>query len=376
MTMAQIEALLIEKSNEYERLDMSQEAHVFRKYAKQLTKAKNKTEQRKNNFRLIFNILAATIIGALIVWGTVQAYNTLVLKNIVGNILFFGTGFIVLMGLISLWATRPRLQIVPEEKRLVIYRFGKFARIAGPGQVWVRRRIDQVERTLDVREQPHYLRFTGLYAYDIPIGYTLSLWYKLDPQAAANGDQHMLRKLAQFDSKECDENIRIRIHDLFIKHIAETMSRHQLPAQPTTLDKLIPFCPGQQQCNETLSKIRSELPEVLRSFGAIMNPDQPIAIKDFHLSNSIIQLLDRDRVIDDFLPKIPVGEPDLLTQAALALEGMSPQNMRKIIFEYETPLQLSHIDTLRTKDPPTGQQAQAGHRNIPIVRSSQEVVLA
>lgn len=287
----------------------------------------------------------------------------------IDEILVFSLGTLILTALALIWATRPQLHIVAEEERLVVYRFGKFHRLAGPGPVWVRRRIDQIERTLQVREEPHYLKFNGLYAYDIPIGYTLSLWYKLDPVAAAEGDQHMLRKLVQFDSEECNENIRIRIHDLFIKHIADAMRSQTLSSSPTVLDKLIPFCPGQAACDEMISKIRRELPELLRSFGAVFNPSQPVAIKDFHLDSSIVQLLDRDRVIGGFLQRVPNGDPDLLTQATIALEGVQTQALSKIVLAQNGSAQNgSALNGAALNGSVQNGSAQAGHleESIPL----------
>lgn len=296
-------------------------------------------------------------------------------------LLVFGVGALSIVIIVGLWTTRPKVEIVPEEERLVIYRFGKFSRIVGPGPVWMQRRVERIERRLKVRSEPHFLKFNDLYAYDIPLGYTLSLWYRLDPVAAANGDQQMLRQLAQFESAECEENIRIRIHDLLIKHIAEFLDKHSLPNKPTVLDKLLPFCPGQPACDEILNKIRRELPEVLRSFGAVWNPTQPLAIKDFHLGPSIIQLLDRDRVIQNFLQRIPNSDPDLLTQATVALEGVPTQSLSKIVVEQSQP---EHMASLAQPDwanqlaiqaaleaeqqRATHTTRQAGHRNIPLQR--------
>ncbi len=289
-----------------------------------------------------------------------------------------GVGALSIAIIVGLWTTRPKVEIVPEEERLVIYRFGKFSRIAGPGPVWIQRNVDQIERRLKVRNEPHFLKFNGLYAYDIPLGYTLSVWYRLDPLAAANGNQQMLRQLAQFGSEECEENIRIRIHDLFIKHIAEFLERHSLPNKPTVLDKLIPFCPGQPACDEILAKIRRELPEVLRSFGAVWNPGQPIAIKDFHLSPSIIQLLERDRVMESFQQRMPNSDPDLLTQATVALEGVPTQSLSKIVVEQNhsesmsAPATPGWVDQLAIQASMQAEEkkaarrnSKAGHRHIP-----------
>lgn len=246
----------------------------------------------------------------------------------------FVFGVVPLLGLVFmiLWLTRPKMHIVPEEERLVLYQFGKFKRVAGPGRVWVKRRIENIERRLNVRDEPRYLEINGLYAYDIPLGYTLSIWYKVDPATAAGGDVHLLRKLVQFSNEECDENIRVRIHDLLVKHISEFLSMHSLPDTPTVLDKLVPFAPGQPACEQILNKLRQELPAVLRPFGAVWNPGQPIAIKKFHLASGIVKLLDRDRVMANFQQRMPNCDPDLMTQATIALEGVATPAMRKIVF--------------------------------------------
>ena len=78
--------------------------------------------------------------------------------------------FALILGVIYL---RPGLRTVPQEERLVIYRMGHFDRIAGPGLVFLLHRIDTVQRSFMVREQPllyrvdHLRRTCGVDSLDL-----------------------------------------------------------------------------------------------------------------------------------------------------------------------------------------------------------------
>jgi len=67
-----------------------------------------------------------------------------------------------------------RFQTVPEEERLVIYRLGRFNRIAGPGMVVYFRRFESIERTLSVREELIEQRVDGLAFNGLFLGYTVA----------------------------------------------------------------------------------------------------------------------------------------------------------------------------------------------------------
>lgn len=306
-------------------------------------------------------------------------------------ILLVGLGSLLAVGLVTLWLVRPQLYIVDEEERLVIYRFGQFKSFDGPGRVWIMRRIERVARTIVVREQPHQMRIEGLYAYDIPLGYTLNIWYKLDPEIATGGDRHRLRKLAQFDNVECEENIRTRIHDLFVYHISEYLRTSQLPKSATVLEKLVPFAPGQTGCEQIIARIQEKLPDILRSFGAVLCQTQPLTIQKFHLTPSIIKLLDRERVLASLQYRMPNSDQDMLAQAAIALEGISlPSILRKIVVDQpdstsmplhsliDDDLVLDPFEKVRSErhqgtaplQPKPVPPPLASHRNIPLERQA------
>lgn len=232
------------------------------------------------------------------------------------------TGILVVF--IVLWrAVGPRWQTIPEEKCHVIYRQGQFHRVLKSGTRPTYGYMEKVERVIDTREQPVDFSIPDLYVYDVPLGYTINFWYRLDPLAVAGNDKHKLRKLVQFDNGERHEQIRLRIKDLFIRYITEFQNGYQLPKGAGDMDKLYPFAPGQFAYQKIMSQIHHDLPHLLNSFGAILFHEQPIVLNKFHLAANVGALLERERTIRSLQRNINGLSPDMLIRSTGAFEGVN-----------------------------------------------------
>lgn len=224
---------------------------------------------------------------------------------------------------IFLWRViGPRWQIVPEDECHVVYRRGQFHRVLKSGTQPTYGSMEKVERIINIREQPVDFAIPDLYVYDIPLGYTINFWYRLDPMTVAGGDKHELRKLVKFGNQERHEQIRLRIKDLFIRYITEFQNGYQLPKGAGDMDKLYPFAPGQFAYQQIMAQIHSDLPDVLKSLGAVFYHGQPIVLNQFHLGASVGTLLERERTIRSLQRNVDALGPDMLLRSTGAFEGV------------------------------------------------------
>jgi len=268
---------------------------------------------------------------------------------------------------LTLWRVlRIEVTIVPEEERLVIYQFGHFHRIAGPGPVWLWRGWERVERRINVRDQPRTVTLPFVYMYDIPIRFTLDCWYRIDPQQAANGDAAMLKQFVCFDDAERHDQMAVRVYDLFVKHVTALMQRHELPPNPSLLDKLLPILPGQPPCEHMLRTIQPELASALRRLGIVFNTEQPLTITGLYMPPSVVKLLDRNRMMQTLQQQLPGLTAETLLQAASADDGRPLENRQRFIFENG-----SDYEPVELESDENGSRVHIGHikhRNIPAER--------
>ena len=115
--------------------------------------------------------------------------------------------YFMLTGLLGM-----RFHVVPEEKRLVIYRLGKFQRVAGPGVV-ITWGTDTIEREINARNEPHNLRVDNLFMKGVSFGYTLNMWLRTDLVGAAAGNRDRLRELVLFSDREREQQITVKLRE-------------------------------------------------------------------------------------------------------------------------------------------------------------------
>ncbi len=99
------------------------------------------------------------------------------------------TGLVLIGLLVVVWfvvaALRPHPIFVPEGQQVVVFQLGRFHRIDGPGPVMLNRQLDEVVRTINIRNEPDNYRVDGLLSYGLPFGYTLNFWRHTDLTTAA-----------------------------------------------------------------------------------------------------------------------------------------------------------------------------------------------
>ncbi|MEZ4659786.1 MAG: hypothetical protein R2911_19695 [Caldilineaceae bacterium] len=226
--------------------------------------------------------------------------------------------------LFIIWALQIRIITVPQEERLIIYRWGRFQRVAGPGPVWVIQAFEyeQIMRTINVRDQDRNFVVGGLFSFDIPFGFILNLWYRYDPLAAAQGDADLLLELAQH-SDDRYAQIAVKLREALVRAIMVvqketklvweerqqkmeqelTVTPHEGATSPqdvasemSILEKLMMVVPGMPSCERILDLAEAELAHVLPSIGVILNRHHRITVTKLDIADDLIGAFSRDRI--------------------------------------------------------------------------------
>jgi hypothetical protein len=167
-------------------------------------------------------------------------------------------GVVLLVILIAI-VLRAILRVVPHEERRVIYRLGRFHRVVGPGLVLVIPRLEQVVRTIEVRDHPMEITVPGLFAFGVPTELTLNLWCSFDLVQAAGGDRDKLARLVQIRDGERHRQVEVKMREALVNQISDLQKRMPLPAAATTMDGVIALAPGGPRYRELLEGVKREL---------------------------------------------------------------------------------------------------------------------
>lgn len=254
-------------------------------------------------------------------------------------------GFILLVIIIGL-AIRAMTRVVPHEERLVIYRIGRFHRVAGPGLVVVFPRLDEAKRTYRVRDQPLEVTVGGLFPYGVPSEMTLNLWCRFDLEQAAGGDRERLANLVQFGDGERRQQVQIKVQEALIHQIAELQERRPPPPNASLQDRIIALAPGSPPYNELLWAVKHELQQTLPSVGAILNPNQSITLTKRNISDEIIEALKRAHgreidskwltdYADNLRQRFPSISNAVLAQMLASVEGVDAGKVQRLLVEHE-----------------------------------------
>ncbi|MEZ4732665.1 MAG: SPFH domain-containing protein [Caldilineaceae bacterium] len=227
--------------------------------------------------------------------------------------------------------TQSKVRIVPEEERLVVYRLGRFHKIAGPGPVILQRNLDEVKRTFSVRDEPHTVRVNGLFINGVPFGYTLNFWYRFDLKAAAGEERARLVNLAQFSDDERKQQVATKVREALVSSAAH-LERGYKPAGNHFFYKLLPIIPGLPEFEALFAEVRQHLRTTLPLVGAILNEAHPITVTNIHLGNDIVNSFSRGRIATLLKETFPDLSPDLLLQAVSSIEGIDMPQQR-VVFE-------------------------------------------
>lgn len=219
-----------------------------------------------------------------------------------------------------------RVQVVSEEERLVIYRLGAFNRVAGPGPVLITR-MDTVERTLHVRNQPHNVRVDHLFIKGVPFGYTLTFWYGLDLNKAANGKREHLARMAQFSNEEIDRQVANQVRAALVSSLPRIETEYQAAGKEFFYN-LLPIIPGLPEATKLLTYVREDLAKTLPAIGVTFDPDRPIIITGLHIGPDIAGSFSRGRVVQMLKEQFPGLSEEMLLQALASIEGIDFAHQR------------------------------------------------
>lgn len=235
-----------------------------------------------------------------------------------------GTFIVILLmivGIIAAVYLLPwQMQIVPEEERLVIYRLGRFNRIAGPGMVYISK-LETVHHKIDARDRPRNVRVDNLFMRGIPFGYTLNLWYRIDPVTTANDNKEQLSQLAHFDDKERDKLVGTKVREALVLSTTQIGNEYK-PAGEAYFYNLLPIIPGLPDNDRLLALTRDKLAETLPTVGAILNLAHPITIAGLNLSNDLAQSFSRDRIATLLHEQFPNLSEEVRLEAVGAITGI------------------------------------------------------
>ena len=241
--------------------------------------------------------------------------------------------FALILGVIYL---RPGLRTVPQEERLVIYRMGHFDRIAGPGLVFLLHRIDTVQRSFMVREQPLLYRVDNLFIYGVPVALTLSIWAAFDPVRAVGNDFGEQMRLIVFSEHERSTQVILALRNILVQELGAIEQAHPLPAQATMGDKILPIIPGLPICSSMLERVRTRLRGDMRTIGFVLNQTQPIQITGIQPPESVSKGFDRERAMSFLRVQFPNLSDDSLMQLYATIEKLDLPNLQRLLVQNES----------------------------------------
>ncbi|RIK37298.1 MAG: hypothetical protein DCC55_24725 [Chloroflexi bacterium] len=248
--------------------------------------------------------------------------------------------FILAMGilLLMLWFVfgllGVRFKTVPEGERLVIFRMGRFNRLAGPGLVILLGRFETIERTIKGREELVELLVDGLSFNNLFLGYTFSFWRRNDPEAAAGKDRTRLAELALFSDDERHAQMKSKVREAVMNSVARVNRELPPPKAGSIFEQIIPVLPGQPATERLLEVVTEELEPALRSIGMILSKRHPVKIKGLKLPDMLVQNFGRTINLSVLREQLPNASPDLLAQLVASFEGTELPNIRKVVVEH------------------------------------------
>ncbi|MEW5960761.1 MAG: SPFH domain-containing protein [Chloroflexota bacterium] len=259
-------------------------------------------------------------------------------------IIFIGIVLLIIL-IIIVYKVVKASQVVPQEERLVIYRLGRFNRIAGPGLVWLIPGLEEARR-INVRERPLEITVPQIFAFGVSNVLTLNLWCSFDLKEATGGNKEKLTKLVQLSESERRQQLEVKIREALVQQVSDLQKRKPLRDGATTLDGVVALAPGSDRNNELLAGITRDLKQSLPSIGVILSTDQPITLTGRGIPEAIIAAIQRKygRDIDsewltryagnlrnDF-PEIPTA---VLAQVLSAIEGVDAGQVQRLLLEQE-----------------------------------------
>jgi|GEM_PF-5034784 len=247
---------------------------------------------------------------------------------------------------------------VKEGQEAVIYRLGRFHRIAGPGPVWLWPHVDECHTILDVRQTRLTVLIRTFAGGGVPVTLRLSFHARLDLRRAAGQDFARLAELVSWDELERKEKLDDAVQHLVIRMVREYERRHPVPHNADFFTQLAHILTMTRQNDALMVNIRRHLGRVIARFGYVLSEAEPCWMVLDSLPPTLIEAFDRartDRVHmqrltgkwEQLLRLIRDYPPHLQAHLMAVVEGLQPP-----------PLQIpGHVGTLElnTRLTPNGE---------------------
>lgn len=241
----------------------------------------------------------------------------------------------IALTLVLLWALYKLVQTrvvtvieVPQEERVVLYRFGLFSRLAGPGLVTLAGYEREKQRINFRSEFGEYRTNTYYFINGIPFNYTISFWRRYDLLTAANGDKTRLVELVQYTDAERRRLLVTKLHEALYASVQVIQQKYPAPDKASIAEKLLPILPGMPGCDELLALVKAELQRTLPTVGVIMDTLHPLSITNVHVTPEVIDSFGRGRSLAMLREQLPDVSPEVLLQAFSAIEGLDMHTVR------------------------------------------------
>ena len=226
---------------------------------------------------------------------------------------------------------RPQQMPVPPQERAIIFRHGRFHRIAGPGSVWLLSRIETDEGWYNTANQPQSVWVYNVRVRDIAANLQVNLWTRTDLEAVAAGNRPRLAEMALIKERARDAQVAVEIKRALDEALATLIAANRLPANAPLLGQLEVLLPGRPLCAELLAFVGHELAPRLRDFGVILDPTKPISLVQTELPEDVLQVLKRGVLLDSLNEQLPDLPPDMRAQVAASIEGLQPLHIQELV---------------------------------------------
>jgi hypothetical protein len=273
-----------------------------------------------------------------------------------------GTIVLVIVVLVAIVIYTNLTRVVPQEKRLVIRRFGRFHRLVGPGPVQVIPGLDQVVQIIEVRNHPVEITVPGIFAFGIPNELTLNFWYRFDPAQAAESDRDELAEILQITNAERSRQIEVKIREALISQVADLQKNMPLPENASALAGVGALAPGMPRYDKLLEGVKQQLKKTLPSLGIILNTIHPIVLTRRSISDDIIEAMKRRRgrdidsewltsYADKLRSQFPEMSDGILTQMLASIEGVDTGQIQRLHVEGDTGAEVEYEMTKDSSEP-------------------------
>lgn len=226
----------------------------------------------------------------------------------------------------------PLTQIVPEGQEIVIYRWGRFSRIDGPGLVLLTPGLDEIHEHVDVREQL-LTPIVGVTTGGVPL--KLKLHYTARLNIRHCGDKARQAEITSWDAWQREQKRDDSVNEVVLQAVKGYERTHPPAPGAGIFEKLIHVFAGSEANAEVLVTLRQLLAPALRHMGYELRGDAPLYLTIDGLPDKMGEALDgvradtiayeqRKRVWQDMLTYVNSLPPHLQVHMMAIAEQLQP----------------------------------------------------